>query len=85
MNKPNFWQRFTGPTPPFWQAVRNFGATLTGMATSVLAVTAIPNFPTESFPQAVFTIAGYVLVGGAVLTAAAQSTYHPDPNGDEKQ
>lgn len=54
-------------TPPFFRRLRNVGLWMAGIAGAVLTAPV-------TLPAIVTTVAGYVAVGGSVLTAVSQLT-----------
>lgn len=60
-------KRIKGETPPFFKRLRNIGLVLAGIAGAVLTAPI-------TLPAVVTTIAGYVAVGGSVLTTVSQLT-----------
>ena len=64
-------ERLLSPTPTFFQKLRNIGLVL---ATVSAAIVATP----VALPAIVTTIAGYLAVGGSVLSAVSQITVPTD-------
>lgn len=62
----NIIQRVKAPTPKFFRILRTVGLSLAAAGASLLAAPV-------ALPVAVITIAGYVTVAGAVLTAVSQT------------
>lgn len=62
----NVVQRIKAPTPKFFKVLRTIGLSLAAAGASLLAAPV-------ALPVAVITIAGYVTVAGAVLTAVSQT------------
>jgi hypothetical protein len=58
--------RMKKPTPRFFKKLRDIGLALTGISAAVLTA------PVE-LPQVLVTIAGYMTVGAAVMSAVSQS------------
>ena len=60
-------QRVQSPTPKFFRTVRSIGLILTAASAAVLTAPV-------SLPAIVLTVAGYVAVAGAVMSAVSQTT-----------
>jgi hypothetical protein len=60
-------ERIAAPTPPLFKKLRNIGLALAAVSTAILTAPV-------ALPAAVISIAGYVAVGGSVLTAVSQLT-----------
>lgn len=76
----NIWNRFTGPTPPFWKSVRRFALALAGTGTGILGATLTPGFPPDLLPSWLTTAAGYAVAVGGALTAFASAFVDPNPS-----
>ena len=61
------FQRLKAPTPKLFKTFRNIGL---GLAAASAAIMTAP----VAIPAAIVTIAGYVAVAGAVMTALSQMT-----------
>ena len=62
----NIIQRLNAPTPKFFKALRTIGLILTAISGTLLAAPV-------ALPAIITTVAGYLTVGGAVMTAVAQT------------
>lgn len=60
-------ERVKSPTPKFFRKLRNIGVALAAAGGAILAAPI-------ALPAMVITIGGYLVTGGAVLTAVSQST-----------
>jgi ABC-type xylose transport system permease subunit len=58
--------RITAPTPSFFKKLRNIGLALVAVATTIVTAPI-------AMPAIVVTIAGYLAVAGAVLSAVSQT------------
>jgi ABC-type xylose transport system permease subunit len=58
--------RITAPTPSFFKKLRNIGLALAAVATAIVTAPI-------ALPAVVVTVAGYLAVAGAVLTAVSQT------------
>lgn len=67
MNITEVKNRITKPTPPFFRQLRAIGLVLAGVGGALLAAPV-------SLPAAIVTAAGYLVTGGAVLSAVSQAT-----------
>jgi len=65
-NKLSLVQRLTAPTPKIFKVFRTVGITLAAVGGAILAAPAMP--------VVLVTIAGYLTVAGAVMTAVSQVT-----------
>lgn len=72
----NLIQRIKAPTPKFFKILRNVGVTLAAAGGAILA-------SPIALPAGVLTLAGYLVVGGGVLTAVSQSTVDENATSDE--
>ena len=63
----NIFQRANAPTPKFFKTLRNIGIALAAASAAVMTAPV-------AIPAAIITIAGYVAVAGAVMTALSQIT-----------
>lgn len=76
-NNLNLIDRITSPTPKWFKIIRNVGITLTAVAGVIIA-------SPVALPSVVVTVAGYVLLGGSVASAIAQTAMQSDKN-EEKE
>lgn len=60
-------KRLLAPTPGFFKVLRNIGLVLTAISGAILAVP-------MGLPPIVLSIAGYLAVGGSVLSTVSQLT-----------
>ncbi len=61
------FQRAKAPTPKFFKTLRNIGLALAAASAAIITAPV-------AIPAAIITIAGYVAVAGAVMTALSQIT-----------
>jgi len=61
----NLMERAKAPTPKFFKILRNAGIALLGIGGAVIS-------SPVSLPAAVVSIAGYLVVGGSILSAVSQ-------------
>lgn len=71
----NILQRVNAPTPKFFKALRSIGLILTAISGTLLAAPV-------ALPAIITTVAGYLTVGGAVMTAVAQTAVPEAENAD---
>lgn len=64
-------ERVAKPTPPFFRQLRTVGLVLAGVGGAILAAPV-------SLPTVLVTAAGYLVTGGAVLSAVSQATVKPE-------
>ncbi|RST26328.1 hypothetical protein [Chryseobacterium lacus] len=62
----NLVERVKAPTPKWFKIIRNVGITLTAVGGAILA-------SPVALPASIITVAGYVLLGGTMATAIAQT------------
>jgi ABC-type xylose transport system permease subunit len=67
MNVTEVKERFNQPTPPFFKRLRTVGLVLAGVGGAILTAPV-------SLPAVLVTAAGYLVTGGAVLSAVSQAT-----------
>lgn len=60
-------ERVKAPTPKFFKVLRTIGLTLTAAGGALVAAPA-------TLPAGLIALGGYLLTGGAVLTAVSQAT-----------
>ncbi len=63
----NILERALAPTPGFFKTLRNIGLLLTAISGAIIA-------SPIALPAAVVSVAGYLAVGGSVLSAVSQIT-----------
>ena len=76
-NSLNIVERVTAPTPKWFKIIRTIGITLTAVGGAILAAPV-------ALPATIVTVAGYVLLGGTVATAIAQTAMQTEDN-DKKE
>jgi hypothetical protein len=62
----NVVERVKAPTPKFFRVLRTIGLSLAAVSAALIAAPV-------ALPAAVITVAGYIAVGGTVLTAVSQT------------
>jgi hypothetical protein len=67
MNIHELKDRISKPTPPFFRTLRTVGLVLAGVGGAILAAPV-------GLPAVLVTAAGYLVTGGAVLSAVSQAT-----------
>ena len=72
----NFVERVKAPTPKWFKIIRNIGITLTAVGGAILA-------SPVALPTTIITVADYVLLGGSVTTAIAQTTMSSEDKNKE--
>jgi len=73
----NLVERVKAPTPKWFKIIRNVGITLTAVGGAILA-------SPVALPASIITVAGYVLLGGTVATAIAQTAMSSEDNKDKE-
>jgi hypothetical protein len=63
----NILERVNAPTPDFFKRLRNFGLLLAAVSAAIFASPIV-------LPASVVAVAGYLAVGGTVLSAVSQVT-----------
>jgi len=63
----NILERVNAPTPDFFKRLRNFGLLLAAVSAAIFASPIV-------LPATVVAVAGYLAVGGTVLSAVSQVT-----------
>lgn len=76
-NSLNLIERVTAPTPKWFKIIRTIGIALTAVGGAIIAAPV-------ALPAALVTVAGYVMLGGTVATAIAQTAMQTD-NAEETQ
>ncbi|ADQ16778.1 hypothetical protein Lbys_1052 [Leadbetterella byssophila DSM 17132] len=72
-NSLNIVERVTAPTPKWFKIIRTIGITLTAVGGAILTAPV-------ALPTTIVTVAGYVLLGGTVATAIAQTAMQTEDN-----
>lgn len=72
----NLIERISAPTPKWFKIIRNIGIALTAVGGAILAAPV-------ALPTTIVTIAGYVMLGGTVATAIAQTAMQTEDIGKE--
>jgi len=62
-------ERMNQPTPKFFKILRSVGIALTAVSAAILT-------SPVSLPVVMVTVAGYVTVAGAIITAVSQTAVH---------
>ena len=76
-NSLNLVERVKAPTPKWFKIIRNIGITLTAVGGAILAAPV-------ALSATIVTVAGYVLLGGTVATAIAQTAMQTDNDEETK-
>ncbi len=76
-NSLNLVERVTAPTPKWFKIIRTIGITLTAVGGAILAAPV-------ALPATIITVAGYVMLGGTVATAIAQTAMQTDNDEETK-
>ncbi len=63
----NILERINAPTPDFFKRLRNIGLLLAGISAAIFA-------SPVALPAGIVAVAGYLAVGGTVLSAVSQVT-----------
>ena len=74
----NLVERVTAPTPKWFKIIRNIGITLTAVGGAILTAPI-------ALPATIVTVGGYLLLGGTVATAIAQTAMRDDNVEETKQ
>ncbi len=72
-NSLNLIERVSAPTPKWFKIIRNIGITLTAVGGAILAAPIV-------LPATIITVAGYVVLGGTIASAIAQTAMQTDNN-----
>jgi energy-converting hydrogenase Eha subunit G len=72
----NIVEKTKAPTPTFFRMLRSIGLALLALSGSVIAAPVI-------LPAVVVSVAGYLAVAGAVLSAVSQMTVDDDAKAEE--
>lgn len=76
-NSLNLVERVKAPTPKWFKIIRTIGITLTAVGGAILAAPV-------ALPATIITVAGYVMLGGTVATAIAQTAMQTDNEEETK-
>lgn len=76
-NSLNLVERVKAPTPKWFKIIRTIGITLTAVGGAILAAP-------MALPATIITVAGYVMLGGTVATAIAQTAMQTDNDEETK-
>lgn len=76
-NSLNLIERVSAPTPKWFRIIRNIGITLTTVSGALLAAPV-------ALPAVVVAVAGYVMLGGTVASAIAQTAMKTDKEDDKE-
>ena len=76
-NNLNLVERVKAPTPKWFKIIRTIGITLTAVGGAILAAP-------MALPATIITVAGYVMLGGTVATAIAQTAMQTDNDEETK-
>jgi hypothetical protein len=71
----NIIDRLRAPTPKFFKVLRTIGISLAAISGAIMAAPI-------ALPAAVVTIAGYLAVAGAVVTAVSQTAVETEIDGE---
>ena len=70
-NSLNLIERVSTPTPKWFKIIRNIGITLTAVGGAILAAPI-------ALPVTIVTVSGYVVLGGTIASAIAQTAMQTD-------
>lgn len=73
----NLVERVTAPTPKWFKIIRNIGITLTAVGGAILTAPI-------ALPATIVTVGGYLILGGTVATAIAQTAMRDDNDEETK-
>lgn len=73
----NLVERVTAPTPKWFKIIRNIGITLTAVGGAILTAPI-------ALPTTIVTVGGYLILGGTVATAIAQTAMRDDNDEEIK-
>ena len=74
----NLVERVTAPTPKWFKIIRSIGITLTAVGGAILTAPI-------ALPATIVTVGGYLILGGTVATAIAQTAMRDDNVEETKQ
>ena len=70
-------ERVSAPTPKWFKIIRTIGITLTAVGGAILAAPV-------AIPATIVTVAGYVMLGGTIATAVAQTAMQTDDDKEKE-
>lgn len=76
-NSLNIVERVTAPTPKWFKIIRTVGITLTAVGGAILTAPV-------ALPATIVTVGGYLILGGTVATAIAQTAMQTEDD-DKKE
>lgn len=76
-NSLNLIERVSAPTPKWFKIIRTIGISLTAVGGAILAAPI-------ALPATIVTVAGYVVLGGTIASAIAQTAMQTD-NDEETE
>lgn len=76
-NSLNLIERVSAPTPKWFKIIRTIGITLTAVGGAILAAP-------MAIPATIVTVAGYVMLGGTIATAIAQTAMQTDDDKEKE-
>lgn len=76
-NSLNLIERVLAPTPKWFKIIRTIGITLTAVGGAILAAPV-------AIPATIVTVAGYVMLGGTIATAIAQTAMQTDDDKEKE-
>ncbi|MGV7107563.1 MULTISPECIES: hypothetical protein [Flavobacteriales] len=76
-NSLNLIERVSAPTPKWFKIIRTIGITLTAVGGAILAAPV-------AIPATIVTVAGYVMLGGTIATAIAQTAMQTDDDKEKE-
>ena len=76
-NSLNLIERVSAPTPKWFKIIRNIGITLTAVGGAILAAPV-------AIPATIVTVAGYVMLGGTIATAIAQTAMQTEDDKEKE-
>jgi uncharacterized membrane protein HdeD (DUF308 family) len=76
-NSLNLVERVKAPTPKWFKIIRNIGITLTAVGGAILTAPI-------TLPATIVTVGGYLILGGTVATAIAQTAMQTEDT-DKKE
>ena len=76
-NSLNLIERVSAPTPKWFKIIRTIGITLTAVGGAILAAPV-------AIPATIVTVAGYVMLGGTIATAIAQTAMQTEDDKEKE-
>lgn len=76
-NSLNLIERVSAPTPKWFKIIRNIGITLTAVSGAILTAPV-------AIPATIVTVAGYVMLGGTIATAIAQTAMQTEDDKEKE-